>query len=501
MSKDNEPIDELRELSQDMLSCLEIGKCGFKDLSDGSIAVDLAFDIKASEVSLSRDPETNDLIIHHARILSPGTRNQFEYPLESVRLTRHLKTGVELNAMSSPFVTGGYGGSSAHTSLPVEQIGRVDNLGWSDEEQSIVGDPRIYDDPRLPLAQAAIAILERESGFMSLSTRLQVEPYLENSSSSSSSRTRGITGSKQQSVRNLRLIHVAWVDVGADPTAGRNLSNADTTVEKLDGYQASSFVADASQASDDIKKTLLTNDFDSDRSHSETETELETQTQQDTTTTPQTNEEQEKFRERGINMGDTIAEPQDIEPVTDSVLDVLKTDQDKKTDPVTEASNTNLDIQKPQKFSELADNEEVTLKAGELRTMLSDIKEDLYEQFVEDNERQKLVAEIASLCLDLSVEIPQEFTDSLHGNKHLQMFKDIIDKLISQIHERDNSIEQLEQKQYHQTGEKPSLSAKKSEKADLNKAVDKYYAEDHGGFNSVAARMLGIPPQVRGEQQ
>lgn len=195
------------DLTQDMLSCLEIGNCGFKELNDGSVAVDLAFELDAKEAKLSRDPKTNDLIIHKARILSPGTRNQFEYPLESVKLTRHLKKDLELSAMPSPFI------GTGHSSDPLKQIGRVDDLYWSDEEQSIVGDPRIYDDPRLPLAQAAIALLEREKGFMSLSTRLKVQPYIENA-----------TG--KQYVRDLRLIHVAWVDVGADPTAGKDLSNA-----------------------------------------------------------------------------------------------------------------------------------------------------------------------------------------------------------------------------------------------------------------------------------
>jgi hypothetical protein len=205
--------DQVEEDISEQLSCMEIGACGeLRTLDNKTAVVDLTAQIDLATVV--EDPKTGDLLLNNMRILSPGVRNNFIYSKDAVKTTRHLKGLRDLNAAPSPFLV-------PHSSNPAEQIGRIENLRWSDEQDTILGVGRVFNDPDIPLSKTAIALMKREmetGGFISVSTRLRVEPYFDNAEG-------------KASVRNLRLIHVAWVDVGADPTAGISMKEAQNTEE------------------------------------------------------------------------------------------------------------------------------------------------------------------------------------------------------------------------------------------------------------------------------
>ena len=207
------PTEPTVDTAYDLLNCMEQGKCGeLKYLNDNSVKVDLAQEIPLENARKFTDPETGDLILKNVRILSPGVRNGYDYPRDVVSATKHYKGMKELSESKAPFVV-------PHSSNPLEQIGRTENMRYDRSEDSIVGDIRIYRDDDLPSAKAAIALINRETGFLSVSTRLKAEPVY--------------SEGHKPGVRNLRLIHVAWVDVGADPTAGIPMSNSETTLDNL----------------------------------------------------------------------------------------------------------------------------------------------------------------------------------------------------------------------------------------------------------------------------
>jgi hypothetical protein len=379
---------------------------------------------------------------------------------------------------------------------------------------------------------------------MSLSTRLKVTPYVDNASG-------------KPSVKDLRLIHVAWVDVGADPTAGKDLSNSDTSQESdaslittvdlallpiatgnpsWDGGAAEKRVWDNAKGdgakagrayfwqdskgdpnlrqtyklpfADVINGTLtaipkgveaafgamrgartpisipagdkagvlakIKAYYDKMGKPWPLSSASNADTEQSVDTTPQNDEQ------RGLNMSEN-EEAQAATP-TDPITDQAEVSTPEPTNP----TQTPTDAPKPT-FSEMADNEEVTLTAGELRKKLSDMQADLYQQFVQENERQALIAQL----MEADSEIPAEFLESLKDNGQLKYLKSIIDRLMQKLDERDNSISELQSKQYRLTGEKPSFSASAGAEADLNKLAEKYFSTESDNGNSVRAKMLG----------
>jgi hypothetical protein len=491
--------DKEAEIS-DQLSCMEQGVCGeLRQLDPETALVDLTSQLDLAEIV--EDSKTGDLMLKNMRILSPGVRNNFIYSKEAVKTTRHLKGLKSLDAAPSPFVV-------PHSSNPAEQIGRIENLRWSDEHESLIGDGRVYSDDDLPLSKTAIALMKREletGTFLSVSTRLRVEPFFDNAEG-------------KASVKNLRLIHVAWVDVGADPSAGISMVQNEEIIDnpypsehacrlrEPGDFQPNSFRR--TERDQEGKKysiimgklkdeTTMTEqayrypidawDAEAAKTHCDShkgktfEKAKETQSSEDDTTQRADSHEaiekqivqNLKNKERGLTMSEDVEAPNTEE----------QTNEEEQQTVV-----QNVVVQKEEEPTPTVDNAEeiLTIKRTELDVLLADFKAEVHKEFELEQARKLLIGSIVTV----DESIPMDFLQSL-TDVQLTTLEKVVENFVGYLKEREDVITELRSKAPLLTldNEKPSYAGNGAT-SEFMKKVENYYPS-----KSVH------PLQKRGEQK
>lgn len=450
--KEGEDTSEMAKDTDDealrLISCLNTGKCRVIQLEDNEFAVDMAdkdtiLDLKGAKIN-----ENGDFVFQNHPIITPGRRNGDWYSADAIRGAVHYskdrktRKHLPLESQAARFVI-------KHTDHPLQVVGAVQDLHYSESpEPGMYGDYVIYNDPNIPASQTAVALLSRWSKEGSIhiptSARFVVR--------------RHHTKEHGSTVDDLRLVHVAWVEMPADENAGVHVNNQKiegpwSVMAKSDGNGLMMYSSDNGLS----WSTSISNIYPMTTSGSWTITSSSTNEAEKSDT------EQSELESKGETPMADKQKEQDAPKM--------------EADPVAPPVDNEV---APPKEDVTVDQETLTISVADLEQVVEQrvservpkIVADLKAEFEAQKEREMIMVELSQK----DDEIDKDFLASL-DNKQLAALNALLGGYVKQYDEINEKVAQLEQAGTGYNDYKPTFSGARPHKSndEIDDIVKKYY--------------------------